>query len=39
VLATDVMLGGAPEGDGTTLARQRVDLDGIHADLALTKDE
>ena len=39
VLATDVVLGGAPEGEGTMLARQRVDLDGIHADLALTKDE
>jgi isoleucyl-tRNA synthetase len=39
VLATDVVLGGAPEGEGTMLARQRVELDGNHADLALTKDE
>jgi isoleucyl-tRNA synthetase len=41
VLATDVVLDGAAEeqGKGTTLARQRVDLDGIRADLALTKDE
>jgi isoleucyl-tRNA synthetase len=39
VLATDVRLGDAREGEGTTLARQRVDLDGIRADLALTKDE
>jgi isoleucyl-tRNA synthetase len=39
VLATDVILGGALKGEGTTLARHEVDLDGIHADLALTKDE
>jgi isoleucyl-tRNA synthetase len=39
VLATDVTLGGALKGEGTTLARHEVDLDGIHADLALTKDE
>jgi isoleucyl-tRNA synthetase len=37
VLATDVAIGGV-EGNNT-LARQRVDLDGIRADLALTKDE
>ncbi|MEO6529149.1 MAG: isoleucine--tRNA ligase [Gemmatimonadaceae bacterium] len=37
VLATDVAIGGTVEGH--MLARQRVDLDGIHADLALTKDE
>ncbi|MDB4881672.1 MAG: Isoleucyl-tRNA synthetase [Gemmatimonadetes bacterium] len=37
VLATDVAIGGVEEGH--MLARQRVDLDGIHADLALTKDE
>jgi isoleucyl-tRNA synthetase len=39
VLATDVTVGGAPAEEGTTLARQRVELDGLHADLALTKDE
>ena len=39
VLATDVTLGGALKGERTTLARHEVDLDGIHADLALTKDE
>jgi isoleucyl-tRNA synthetase len=39
VLATELILGGAPEREGTTLARQRVELDGLHADLALTKDE
>ena len=39
VLATEVTVGGAPAGEGTTLARQRVELDGLHADLALTKDE
>jgi isoleucyl-tRNA synthetase len=38
VLATDVVLG-AQEGEGNMLARQRVDLDGIRVDLALTKDE
>ena len=39
VLATSIVFGDAPEGEGTMLARQRVDLDGIRADLALTKDE
>jgi isoleucyl-tRNA synthetase len=38
VLANDVVLG-AQEGEGNMLARQRVDLDGIRVDLALTKDE
>jgi isoleucyl-tRNA synthetase len=37
VLATELMIGG--ELHGHTLARQTVDLDGIPADLALTKDE
>jgi isoleucyl-tRNA synthetase len=37
VLATDVVIGGLV--GNTMLARQRVDLDGIQADLALTKDE
>jgi isoleucyl-tRNA synthetase len=37
VLATDVVLGGEPEGN--ILARLRVDLDEVHASLALTKDE
>jgi len=37
VLATDVTIGG--EEANNMLARQRVDLDGIRADLALTKDE
>jgi len=37
VLATDVVLGGEPEGN--ILARLRVDLDGVRATLALTKDE
>jgi isoleucyl-tRNA synthetase len=37
VLATDVVLGGEP--DGNILARLRVDLDEVHASLALTKDE
>jgi isoleucyl-tRNA synthetase len=37
VLATEVVLGG--ESEGNMLARQRVDLDGIRVDLALTKDE
>jgi isoleucyl-tRNA synthetase len=37
VLATNVAIGGAEEGN--TMARQRVDLDGIRAELALTKDE
>jgi len=38
VLATDVTFGGT-EGKVNMLARQRVDLDGIRVDLALTKDE
>jgi isoleucyl-tRNA synthetase len=37
VLATELVIGG--ELHGHTLARQSVDLDGIRADLALTKDE
>jgi isoleucyl-tRNA synthetase len=37
VLATDVVLGGDVQGN--TQARLQVDLDGIRADLALTKDE
>jgi isoleucyl-tRNA synthetase len=37
VLATELVIGG--ELHGHTLARQMVDLDGIRADLALTKDE
>jgi isoleucyl-tRNA synthetase len=37
VLATGVVLGGDVQGN--TQARQQVDLDGIRADLALTKDE
>jgi isoleucyl-tRNA synthetase len=37
VLATEVVIGG--ESEGTMLAMLRVDLDGIRADLALTKDE
>jgi len=37
VLATDVTIGS--DTDVNTLARQRMDLDGIRADLALTKDE
>jgi isoleucyl-tRNA synthetase len=37
VLATDVVLGGEPEGN--ILARLRVDLDEVRATLALTKDE
>jgi hypothetical protein len=37
VLATDVVLGGEPEGN--ILARLRADLDGVRATLALTKDE
>jgi isoleucyl-tRNA synthetase len=39
VLATDIVLGDVSDEEGNTLARQRVDLDGIRADLALTKDE
>jgi isoleucyl-tRNA synthetase len=37
VLATDVVLGGEPEGN--IQARLRVDLDEVRATLALTKDE
>ena len=39
VLATDDRVGGAPEGDGTMLARQRWTSMGSARDLALTKDE
>jgi isoleucyl-tRNA synthetase len=39
VLATEVTVAGAPAEEGTMLARQRVELDGLDADLALTKDE
>ncbi|HET7188447.1 MAG TPA: isoleucine--tRNA ligase [Gemmatimonadaceae bacterium] len=38
VLATTLVVGEPQHGDNT-LARQAVDLDGIRADLALTKDE
>ncbi len=37
VLATEIVIGG--EREGTTLATRRLDLDGIQADVALTKDE
>jgi isoleucyl-tRNA synthetase len=37
VLATDVIIGG--EREGNMLASLRLDLDGIQAELALTKDE
>jgi isoleucyl-tRNA synthetase len=37
VLATDVAIGGTEQGN--TMARQRVDLEGVRAELALTKDE
>jgi isoleucyl-tRNA synthetase len=37
VLATEVVIGG--EREGNMLAALRVDLDGIQADVALTKDE
>jgi isoleucyl-tRNA synthetase len=37
VLATELTIGGEPQDH--MLARQTVDLDGIHADLALTRDE
>jgi isoleucyl-tRNA synthetase len=37
VLATDVVVGGAPQAN--MLARQTMDLDGIRAELALTRDE
>jgi isoleucyl-tRNA synthetase len=40
VLATELVIGDEPQGKGRhMLARQSVDLDGIRADLALTKDE
>jgi isoleucyl-tRNA synthetase len=39
VLATELVLGPISERTGDILARQTVDLDGIPADLALTKDE
>jgi isoleucyl-tRNA synthetase len=39
VLATEVAVGEGPKESVQMLARQPVDLDGIHADLALTKDE
>jgi len=39
VLATEVAVGEGLKEPVQMLARQRVDLDGIHADLALTKDE
>ena len=39
VLATDTAFGVAGQVGQTMLARQTVDLDGVHADLALTKDE
>ena len=38
VLARSLVVGEAP-AENNTLARQSVDLDGIRADLALTKDE
>jgi isoleucyl-tRNA synthetase len=37
VLATELAVGATPQND--MLARQALDLDGIHADLALTRDE
>ena len=37
VLATELTIGGEPQDQ--MLARQTVDLDGIHAGLALTRDE
>ncbi len=39
VLATHVAIGGAGSESEQMLARQPVDLDGIHGDLALTRDE
>ena len=39
VLATHVAIGDEGQDTEQMLARQPVDLDGIHADLALTKDE
>jgi isoleucyl-tRNA synthetase len=39
VLATATFIGESGEASEHKLARQSVDLDGIHADLALTRDE
>jgi isoleucyl-tRNA synthetase len=39
VLATEVAIGVQERDTEHMLARQPVDLDGIHADLALTRDE
>ncbi len=39
VLATSMTIGDEAQEEGHMLARQSVDLDGIRADLALTKDE
>ena len=39
VLATECTVGDVAQGLEHMLARQTVDLDGIHADLALTKDD
>ena len=39
VLATHIAIGEKAQDTEQMLARQTVDLDGIHADLALTKDE
>ena len=38
VLANEITFGDAGQGMEHMLARQSVDLDGVHADLALTKD-
>ncbi len=39
VLATECTVGDVTQGPEHFLARQTVDLDGMHADLALTKDD
>jgi hypothetical protein len=39
VLATEITFGDEVRASENMLARQSVDLDGIHAALALTKDE
>jgi len=39
VLATETSIGMQGQEGAHKLARQSVDLDGIHADLALTRDE
>ena len=39
VLAAECTVGDVAQGPNHMLARQTVDLDGIHADLALTKDD